>query len=216
MTTETTLDALFAGRVQDLWPGKAPSAIDKRPIRSARIGATGLVDDEQADLRAHGGPGKAIHIYPAQHYTSWRADLGHNDRFTAGGFGENISLKGFGETDTCIGDVWQVGTAILQVSQGRQPCWKLAAHVGIKTMVDLVRNTRRTGWYMRVLQDGEIGVGDTIARTDRPNPGVTVDRVSRAIFDKSTPADELADLACVPELDDAWTAILGRRAAKVA
>ncbi|MEM8850573.1 MAG: MOSC domain-containing protein [Pseudomonadota bacterium] len=211
--TETTLDALFMGAIRHLWPGKPPSAIAKTPVRAARVQVTGLLGDIQADLRVHGGPAKAVHVYPSQHYGWWASQLGPNARFTPGGFGENISQSAWTERDVCIGDVWRVGTAVLQVSQGRQPCWKLGAHVGDDRMADLVRTSLRTGWYMRVIEEGEIGIGDTIQRIDRPQPDVSVARVARAIFDKRTAPGECAALACVPELDDAWAAILGRRAA---
>ncbi|MEM7710483.1 MAG: MOSC domain-containing protein [Pseudomonadota bacterium] len=211
MSASVTLDGLFAGSVQDLWPGKAPSAIAKSALTGADVTETGLEGDAQADLSVHGGPGKALHVYPAEHYAAWRKELGDNPRFGPGGFGENLSIIGWTEDDVCIGDVWAVGSARLQVSQGRQPCWKLAQHVGDKRMVKMVRKTGRTGWYLRVLETGRIVLGDIVYRMARPQPRVTVARTAAAIFDARTSEDEALALAAVPELDDTWRDVLLRR-----
>ncbi|MEM7488078.1 MAG: MOSC domain-containing protein [Pseudomonadota bacterium] len=212
MSASVTLDALFAGPVRDRWPGKAPSAIGKSTVAAGRVTETGLVGDEQADLAAHGGPGKALHVYPADHYAAWRAELGENARFAPGGFGENLSIAGWTEADVCIGDVWTLGTTRLQVSQGRQPCWKLAEHVGDKRMVKLVTRSGRTGWYLRVLEPGEIAAGDTVTRTERPHPDMPVARAAAAIFDARAPEGEVRAVAAVPELDESWRAVLRKRA----
>jgi MOSC domain-containing protein YiiM len=208
MSAPLTLDAVFAGQVETPWPGKAPTAIAKRPIPSGTVTRTGLAEDAQADLTVHGGPGKALHVYPADHYPAWRADLWDAPAFAPGGFGENLSITGWTEDDVCIGDVWEIGSARLQVSQGRQPCWKLAAHVGDKTMVKRVRRTGRTGWYLRVLAEGRIAPGDSVTRTERPHPGMTVARGARAIFDARTPEAEARAFAELPGLDPSWRDVL--------
>ncbi|MEM8821973.1 MAG: MOSC domain-containing protein [Pseudomonadota bacterium] len=211
MSESVPLLGLFAGSVQDRWPGKAPSAIGKTAIPSGQVTQTGLTQDAQADLSVHGGLGKALHVYPADHYAAWQIDLGDNIRFQPGGFGENLSTPGWSEQDVCIGDIWQIGTTRLQISQGRQPCWKLAEHVGDKRMVKLVRQTGRTGWYLRVLDEGEITVGDTVTRIDRPHPEFSVARVAAAIFDKRTPEDEVRTIANLSELDESWRHALLKR-----
>ncbi len=212
MTTITTADALFVGKARTRWIGKEPSAIGKQAIDRGKVTETGFEEDEQADRSVHGGPGKALHVYPADHYAHWARELGPNDRFAPGGFGENISLRGWAEDEVCIGDIWEVGGAILQVSQGRQPCWKLAAHVDNDRMAYLVRKTLRTGWYMRVLQPGDIASGDRIECVARPNPEVTVARAAAAIFDPRADAEEVLLLSRVFELDYSWRQPLAERA----
>ncbi|GIT91121.1 molybdenum cofactor sulfurase [Jannaschia sp. AI_61] len=211
----THIAGLYLGQVQNLWPGKAPSAIAKvaAPGRVA-VGATGLVGDAQADLRVHGGTGKAIHVYPAVHYPRWIEDLGPNARFTPSGFGENISLPDWTETEVSIGDVWRLGTATVAVSQGRQPCWKLSAHVGEDTMAYRVRKTRRTGWYLRVIEGGSVAVGDAVTVLERPHPEWTVNRVARALFDPKQAGDDEAALAHLAALDPSWRGVFAERHAR--
>ncbi len=128
-----TVDAVLAGKVAPLGDEalNKTSAIAKTPVDGrVRLGETGLEGDQQAELKVHGGPEKALHHYPFDHYAVWRREwqagvpgLARLDQ--AGAFGENISTSGLTETDVCVGDVYRIGSAIVQVSQPRQPCWKL-------------------------------------------------------------------------------------------
>ena len=118
--------AVCVGAVQAYARGSR-SGIDKRPV-VGRVRATvlGLVGDAQGDLRVHGGPDKAIHHYPQEHSAHWQAVLGaHPLLHVPGAFGENLHTRGLTEADVCLGDHWRVGEALLEVSQARQPCWKL-------------------------------------------------------------------------------------------
>src|SRR5690606_20539649 len=118
---------------------------------------TGLCGDEQADLTVHGGTDKALHHYAADHYQVWQAifpDIA--ERFVPGGFGENLSTTGIDEETLCIGDVIRIGEAVVQITQGRQPCWKLSAHIGRDDMAARFQKSGRTGWYYRILQEGFI------------------------------------------------------------
>src|SRR5690606_16433169 len=112
------------------------SAIDKRPLEGAvRIDELGVAGDEQGDTRVHGGVDKAVHHYPFEHYATWRAELGELPALASpGAFGENISTRGLDEATVCLGDRFALGTAVLEVSQGRQPCWKLNDRFGVKDM----------------------------------------------------------------------------------
>jgi len=142
-----------------------------------RVTRLGLDGDEQADLRVHGGADKAIHHYPADHYAWWREVLGANPFLeSAGAFGENVATDGLTEADVCIGDHWRLGTALVEVSQGRQPCWKLDHRFGATVMARMVKS-RRSGWYYRVLDEGEVASGDTLTLVDRPHPDWSVARV---------------------------------------
>lgn len=203
-----TLTGLFTGRAAEHWPGKAPSAIRKSLVDGPlTVTLTGLEGDEQADLSAHGGPEKAIHHYPADSYPLWQAELGPPaDAFGPGHFGENISTTGWTEDDVSIGDVFRLGSARIQICQGRQPCWKLVEQTGIDQMAFLVRKTARTGWYYRVLEEGTVGPQDSIARESRESPEWTVRRVTTAFFDRRLDPSIARDIAQLPALSADWRA----------
>jgi MOSC domain-containing protein YiiM len=212
MTLATIIDALFTGTVEERWPGRPPSAIGKRRTDGRlEIGPTGFVRDAQADLDVHGGPEKAIHHYPGEHYAAWRAELGRDD-LAPGGFGENLSTAGITEEALCIGDVLSLGSAVVQVSQGRQPCWKLAAHTAEERMAYLFQKTGRTGWYYRVLEPGHAEAGDRIALVERPRPGWTVLRVTQARLTRRIAPADAAVLAAMPELYAGWREAFARMA----
>lgn len=204
MNFSTTIDALFIGTVEERWPGRPPSAIGKRRTADRLdIGPTGFVRDAQADLAVHGGVEKAIHHYPGDHYAAWQAELDRAD-LSPGGFGENVSTLGLTEDTLCIGDVLSLGSATVQVSQGRQPCWKLAAHTGEDRMAYLFQKTGRTGWYYRVLDPGHVAPGDAIRLIERPRPGWTVRRVTGARLTRRIERSDAAILAGMPELYAGW------------
>jgi MOSC domain-containing protein YiiM len=204
MNLTATIDALFIGKVEQRWPDKPPSAIGKRRTTDRlEITPTGFSRDAQADLEAHGGLEKAIHHYPGEHYPAWRAELGRDD-LAPGGFGENLSSIGLTEKTLCIGDVLSLGTATVQVSQGRQPCWKLAAHAGEERMAYLFQKTGRTGWYYRVLEPGFVAPGDLIALRERRHPDWTVQRVTQARLTRRIAPADAAVLAGMPELFVGW------------
>lgn len=205
---------LYVGQVRQPWSGKPGSAIAKELVDCPQqLGREGFEMDAQADLKVHGGPDKAVHHYAADHYGAWRSELGDPAQgFGPGRFGENIATFGMTEADLCIGDLLRLGSAVVEVSQGRQPCWKLNAHTGIKTMAALFQETARTGWYYRVLEPGLVGVGDTIKRMECPNPGWTVERVTRARLDAHLDQKTAAQLAELPRLASGWADAFRRKA----
>ena len=215
LTAEITslITGLYVGTVAPLVAGKPPSAIAKRPAAEPlTLTPTGFASDEQADLAVHGGPEKAVHHYAADHYPVWREELGDaGAHLRPGGFGENVSTLGLTEDVLCIGDVLSMGTATVQVSQGRQPCWKLNAHTGLPRMAMLFQRTARTGWYYRVLEGGQVAVGDQAALVERPHPGWTVARVTRARLGPGTTQDEAAGLADLVALSPGWRAAFRRK-----
>ncbi|WP_412051315.1 MOSC domain-containing protein [Hoeflea sp. Naph1] len=201
-----TILGLYVGQPRERWAGKPPSAIGKHPTDTAQeLTDTGFVDDQQADLKVHGGLEKAVHHYAAEHYPTWRSELGAvADGFGPGRFGENISTRGMTEANLCIGDVLAMGSAVVEISQGRQPCWKLNAHTGIQTMAALFQQTVRTGWYYRVLEPGAVRVGDEVRRLECPNPDWSVERVTRARLDPRVEPEIAAELAELPRLAGGW------------
>lgn len=188
------------GKVRSFRGADEPSAIGKRPVAGrVGVGRLGLDGDEQADLAVHGGPDKAIHHYPHDHYAYWRGEIGAHpllDDF--GAFGENVSTRGLTEDMVCIGDRWRLGTALVEVSQGRQPCWKLDHRFdGARVNAGTVR-ARRPGWYYRVIEEGEVAAGDLMALEQRPYPDWTVLRV----FGLLIAGDHKRDRASLEALGD--------------
>ena len=183
----------------------------KEPVGGpVAVGPLGLAGDGVADPVNHGGPDKAVLAYPAGHYPGWRAELGLPD-LPLGGFGENLSVAGLAEADVCVGDRWRVGSATLEVTQPRQPCWKLSRRWRVKDLSARVVETGRSGWYLRVVEPGEVAAGQGVVLVARPNPSWTVARANRVMhFGKYEP-DESAALAAVPELSASWRAELLRR-----
>ncbi|QUT04096.1 MOSC domain-containing protein [Sphingobium phenoxybenzoativorans] len=194
------------------------SAIAKMPISGpVRIGWLGLEGDAVADRVHHGGWDKAIHLYPQDHYPFWRERKpGHVLLDQAGAFGENIASSGLTESEICIGDRFTLGSAVLEVSHGRQPCWKLDHRFGAKDVMATIVKTARCGIYFRVVQEGEAdaSVDTHMALIDRPQPEWPVERVFRLLIGGGHRADPAAvrELAAMPLLAEAWR----ERAAKLA
>ncbi|MEP6993130.1 MAG: MOSC domain-containing protein [Acidobacteriota bacterium] len=136
--------------------------------------------DAQADLRVHGGPDKAVYAYDLGGYEHWRQELGLDLPF--GQFGENLTVAGMPETQTRIGDVYRIGGAVLQVSQPRSPCFKLAMKMGRPQFLKEFLVSGRTGFYLRVLEEGEIGPGDAITLLSRQPDSATVAQTTRQTF----------------------------------
>lgn len=211
--------AVHVGRIAPLGADGIPSGIDKRPVEGRlRLTRVGLQGDQQADHRHHGGLDKALHHYPAEHYADWRRAVpARATRFLPGAFGENLVTQGLREADVCVGDVFSLGDARIQVSQGRQPCHKLNLRFDWPDMVAQVLASGRAGWYYRVLQEGGIAQGDLLRRLERPHPEWPLVRVWRVLFGGVTEAavdsTALAELAALPALSVSWRSRAGDRLA---
>ncbi|WP_374321074.1 MOSC domain-containing protein [Pseudoxanthomonas kaohsiungensis] len=214
MTTRpsATIDAVLTGRAVDYTRPGSRSAIDKRAVEGpVRIGPEGLAGDEQGDRRVHGGPDKAIHHYPRDHYASWQGEVGaHALLQAAGAFGENISTAGITEADVCLGDRLRLGSALVEVSQARQPCWKLSDRFGIADMARRVQDSGRSGWYYRVLETGTVQAGDTLVLVDRPHPHWPLPRLSELLYRRTLDRDELHGALALP-LVPSWRKLFERR-----
>lgn len=174
------------------------------------VGAANLDGDEQADLAHHGGVHKAVLAYAADHYHRW-AEVAE-ELAVPGAFGENLTIDGLDEQQVCLGDVWAVGTARLEVSQPRQPCWKLNERFGRDDVVALVQDTGRTGWYLRVVSEGFVQAGDELTLATRPSPEWTVARANDVMHHHRHDRELAAALAGVPTLAPSWRATLEARA----
>lgn len=201
---------LLRGAAQRL--GHTTSAIDKHPVQGpARVLRLGLEGDEQADRRVHGGEDKALHCYAWSHYAAWCRELPACAVLRAqGAFGENLSVDGLDEQDVCIGDRWQIGSATVVVSQGRQPCFKLNLRFGVTDMAARVQNTLRAGWYLRVEQPGEIAAGDRFVLLHRQHPDYTVARLLALIRDRMTAPEQIEPVLHLP-LPPSWRRLFEQR-----
>lgn len=170
---------------------------------------TNLEGDGQADLVNHGGPDKAVCVYSADHYDAWRQDLNLSE-LPFGAFGENFTIRGLTEDEVCIGDVWRVGSATVQVSQPRRPCWKLARRWRIKDLPGRVVETGRTGWYVRVLKTGVVSRDLPLTLIERPCPSWTIERTNRVMHHEQG-GREAAELAAVTLLSASWRKTLADR-----
>jgi MOSC domain-containing protein YiiM len=202
---------LYAGRAGSLETSKGlvPSAIAKTPVSGrAAVAADGLAGDEQISP-SHGGPDRALCVYPSEHYAYWHARV-------APAFGENITSAGVLETEALIGEVWRIGTAVVQVTQPRSPCYKVAARLGIPDVVIRARRAGFTGMHLRVLEPGELAAGDTIEVVERPAHGITVTDAVRARFDPAPDPVLVARVLALRELAEEWREKTAPRLARAA
>ena len=214
------LSHLLIGVPQPLGDRQVPSSIaSRRPVDTpVRLTLTGLAGDAVADTKVHGGPDKAVHLYPHDHYAAWAAEQPTMAPQLAapGAFGENLSVGGISEADVCLGDTIAIGTARLQLAQTRQPCWKLAVRFGLPVLPRLFQKTGRTGWYYRVLEEGEVCAGDEIRLLDRPNPAWTLARTLRVLYVDMLDRDALAQLAALREASGGLRRLAATRLANAA
>jgi MOSC domain-containing protein YiiM len=159
--------------------GTVLSGIVKTPVTGARMVRVENVEgDGQADRTVHGGPDKAVYCYPFEHYALWASELARDD-LGPGMFGENLTVAGVNEMVVCVGDILRVGAARLQVTRPRQPCFKLAAHMGRPDFPRLFLASGRTGWYTRVLEEGLVSAGDGVRREEQGHGPTVYDLVQK-------------------------------------
>jgi MOSC domain-containing protein YiiM len=182
MPHHTVLE-LRVGRVTTIGDAgrEEPSAIAKgRAAGRLPLGREGFTGDTVADRRHHGGPDKAVCVYPASRYEGWLARYGA--QLPRPAFGENLLVGGCDESETQVGDVFALGSALVQVSQPRVPCHKPAAFTGERRLTLDLRATGWTGWYLRVLREGEVGEGDAAELVERLPGAWSVLRLNEARY----------------------------------
>ena len=208
-----TIDGLYAGQVALLAGDSRSSAIVKSAVAGRRLlSAEGLAGDTQADRRVHGGGGKALHQFPAEHYARLAAAFPAAQNLAPGGLGENISTTGLTENDVCIGDIFRLGSARIEVSQPRTPCWKIDHRTACEGVAALIAEHGLAGWYYRVLEAGEAGAGDRLEHLERPTEAVSLAEFWRVIREPRPPLAALLRLAYASGLDPQWTGKLTQRA----
>ncbi len=190
------------------------SGIGKRPVTADALDLDrlNLEGDGQADLSVHGGPDKAVYAYPTDHLPVWNEELGTT--FGPGTFGENLSTAGLQEDEVRIGDVWAWGDALLQVTQPRSPCYKLAMATARPDLGKRMIRTGRTGWYLRVLEPGQVPVAGPIHVVARHPAGVSVLRSHRVLFAGGVGPEELMAVAAVDALAESWRGAVLERLAR--
>jgi len=177
-------------------------------------GTTNLAGDGQADLKNHGGADKAILAYSAEHYPKWREEL-HMPGMPYGAFGENLTIGGWSEESVCIGDTFCIGEVVFEVSQPRQPCWKLARRWRIHELTPMVVKNGRSGWYLRVLEEGWIEASMPAMLLERPNPEWPIARANHILHHCKHDLALTLELADVPSLARAWVKELHERAERL-
>lgn len=207
------IDGLYAGQVALLAGDSRSSAIVKTAVSGRRrLTAAGLAGDTQADRRAHGGGGKALHHYPADHHARLAAAFPGAQHLLPGGLGENVSTRGLTENEVCIGDIFRLGAARIQVSQPRTPCWKIDHRTACAGVAAFIGEHGLAGWYYRVLDEGEIAAGDWLEHLQRPAGAVSLAEFWRVIRAPRPEIGALLRLAYADGLDAEWTGKLTQRA----
>jgi MOSC domain-containing protein YiiM len=173
------------------------SAIGKAPVDGrVRVEGVNLAGDDQADRRVHGGPDKAVYAYAREDTAWWERELGVG--LGPGAFGENLTVEGVDVSGALIGERWRLGTVELEVCQPRFPCFKLGLRFGDPQMLKRFTRAERPGAYLRIVREGEIGAGDEIEVADRPDHGVTIALVARAVSIEPALLDFAADAPALP------------------
>ena len=205
------LVSLNVGKPRPLIQGNksVPSAIFKSPVLGPmQLGNTGLESDAQADLKNHGGAEKAVCVYPLEHYSYWAARL--ERKLEPRAFGENFSTEKLLEPEVCLGDSYRVGNATVQVSQPRQPCFKLATRHGVKELALWAQETGFTGFYL-CLEAGEICTGDDIMLLERPTRSLSIAEANRVMHRDKYDVLSIERLLSIPALSVSWRRTLEKR-----
>ena len=196
---------------EELWT----TAFLKQPvIGPVWVGKTNIAGDGQASL-THGGLEKAVCVYPWEHYSYWQREMDLPE-LTYGAFGENFTLQGQREDQSCIGDSVAFGEVVLQVSQPRPPCWRLARWWRRKEFAARMEETGRTGWHCRVIREGYVEAGTAIELLDRPYPELTVSVANYLVKGSRDSLNQMNALASCNLLSESWRESILKRKAKLA
>jgi MOSC domain-containing protein YiiM len=208
------VDQVFVGGLRPLAPEGQLTGIFKAPVRGpTALGTTGLTGDRQGDPRHHGGAEKALHHYPVEHYDALAARWPElASTVGAGVLGENLSTRGMTEYDVSIGDVYTLGSCRIQVSQPRQPCWKINHRLDTPGASMFVAETGITGWYYRVLQTGQVAPGDVLELVERPTRWLTLALYWTTVLAHRPDPGLLRKIAAAPGLASDKAARLQERA----
>lgn len=193
--------------------GMVSTGIFKSPVSGRRAVRTlGIEGDGQADLSVHGGVGKAVYVYSQDSYDWWMNELGHT--LQPGEFGENITVTGFTDGTVRIGDRMRLGTALVEVTQPREPCFKLGIRMGDARFVVRFRNAARTGFYLRVLEEGHVAAGDALEQVHSDPASPTVADIHDIFVNGRSDLPRLRWAAQTPALEEGWREWMEKRIAE--
>jgi MOSC domain-containing protein YiiM len=188
------------------------TAIWKRPVEGrVAVAGVNLSGDDQADRSVHGGHDKAVYAYAWEDTAWWQEELGRE--LVPGNFGENLTLEGVVVPDAVVGEHWRVGSALLEVSEPRFPCFKLGIRMGDPKFLKRFAAARRTGTYLRIVEPGDVGAGDPVEVVYRPRESLTVGEFAEAYLGDHSLAPRLLES---PHVAERWKAWAGKRRAKPA
>ncbi|MGC2061766.1 MAG: MOSC domain-containing protein [Thermodesulfovibrionales bacterium] len=190
-------------RKESFYDREIITGICKQPVAGPlTLIKSGFEGNGVADLKHHGGSDKAVCVYSFDHYPYWEDTLGI--RLPAAAFGENLTVSNFHEDGICIGDIFQLGTAVVQVSQPRQPCATLAARYGRSDMLKLVVDSGYTGFYFRVLEEGVVQKGAELIIKEKDPRAVTVSFANNTYHHNRKNCDAIEKVLAVPALSESW------------
>lgn len=189
---------------KEIFHGKeVTTGICKRPVSGPlNLRMLGFDGNGVGDLKHHGGADKAVCVYSLEHYNYWEEVLGI--KMPEAAFGENLTVSGLKEDDICIGDIFHLGTALVQVSQPRQPCSTLAARYDRTDLVKLVADSGRTGFYFRVIEEGIVQKGDSLILKERDKHNITISFASHIYHHEKNNYEAIEKVLAVPALSASW------------
>lgn len=205
--------SLFVGSIRPLPESGRPTGMYKQAVSAPiELGHEGFAGDQQADRRVHGGPDKAVHLYPAAHYARLAARFPEAaGQLVVGSIGENISTGDLDENDVRVGDIWQLGSARLQVCQPRSPCWKIDERYACDGMAQFIAEQRLTGWYWRVVAPGLVSPGDALL-LERSDPAAFTLADAMLLWQAHRPSlAAMEKLAAAPGIADHWRQKIANR-----
>jgi len=190
------------------------TGIFKKPVNGrVMLRTLNLDGDRQVDLKGHGGPFKAVCVYSIEQYEYWQKELGRDD-FSHGQFGENFTVDEMPDDKTHVGDVFRVGNTLVQVTQPRVPCYRLGIKMGSSEFVKRFLQSNRVGFYMRVLQEGEVGAGDLIELVETDAQRMTVEQMNRLLYFDPKNVDDAKRALCIDALSPGWRGSFEQRLEK--
>src|SRR6201996_2892190 len=189
------------------WKGRTVhTGIWKSPVRGrCRAGRLNLDGDGQGDLAGHGGEQRAVFVYQIDSYSYWQAQLKRTD-FVHGQFGENFTIEGLPDDAVCIGDRYEIGSALFEVTQPRVTCYRVGIRTNEPRMPALLTSSGRPGFYFRVLQEGAVGAGDEIVKVSEPNERMSVAEINALLYSPHHPRDRLERALRIEALSPGWRA----------